>query len=266
MSVTERLRATAGLADRQRRIIWALALREVATRYGRENLGFLWVIGEPLLFCGSVSVMWSIIKPSYEHGVRIVPFVVTGYMPILLVRHILAHGMYAVRVNAPLLYHRQISVLHLFFARSMVEFIGVTFAFFVIFAVLAPFGLMEPPSDLALVYVGWFLLGWISFALAMIFGAVFEMFEPIERIVQVITYILVPLSGTFYMAAWIPEAFRGYVLLLPFLNTVEMVRGGFFGEFVQTYYNIPYTLAWAAGLTVLGLLLTAFVRNRVLVE
>jgi capsular polysaccharide transport system permease protein len=266
MSMAERVRATLDDGDRHRRIIWALALREVATRYGRENLGFLWVIGEPLLFCGSVSIMWSVIHPTYEHGVRIVPFVVTGYMPILLVRHILAHGMYAVRVNAPLLYHRQISVLHLFFARSLVEFIGVTFAFFVIFAALAPFGLIEPPKDLALVYLGWFLLGWISFGLAMIFGAVFEVFEPIERIVQVVTYILVPLSGTFYMAAWIPAEYRGYVLLLPFLNTVEMVRGGFFGPFVQTYYNVPYTLSWAVGLTLVGLALTTLVRNRVLVE
>ena len=73
--------------DHHRRIIWALLLRELATRYGRENLGFLWVLGEPLLFCGSVSIMWSIIKPHYEHGIQIVPFVVTGYMPILLVRH-----------------------------------------------------------------------------------------------------------------------------------------------------------------------------------
>jgi capsular polysaccharide transport system permease protein len=266
MSMADRLRASAVDAERHRRIIWALSLREVATRYGRENLGFLWVIGEPLLFCGSVSIMWSIIHPVYEHGIRIVAFTVTGYMPILLVRHILSHGMYAVRVNAPLLYHRQISVLHLFFARSLVEFIGVTFAFLVIFAALAPFGLIEPPKDLALVYIGWFLLAWISFGLAMIFGAVFEVFEPIERIVQVITYILVPLSGTFYMASWIPAEYRGYVLLLPFLNTVEMVRGGFFGEFVATYFNIPYTLAWAVGLTLLGLALTTLVRNRVLVE
>jgi capsular polysaccharide transport system permease protein len=266
MSLAERLRVTADTAARHRRIIWALSLRELATRYGRENLGFLWVIGEPLLFCGAVSILWSIVRPPYEHGIRIVPFVVTGYMPILLVRHILAHGMYAVRVNAPLLYHRQISVLHLFFARSLVEFIGVTFAFIVIFCILAPFGLISAPQKLHLVYAGWFLLAWISFGLAMIFGALFEIFEPIERFVQVITYILVPLSGTFYMAAWIPAQFRSYVLLLPFINTVEMVRGGFFGEFVQTYYNVPYTLSWAAGLTVLGLVLTAFIRDRVLVE
>ena len=68
------------------------------------------------------------------------------------------------------------------------------------------------------------------------------------------------------MASWIPAEYRGYVLLLPFLNTVEMVRGGFFGEFVRTYYNIPYTVSWAAGLTLLGLALTTVVRNRVMVE
>jgi capsular polysaccharide transport system permease protein len=157
-------------------------------------------------------------------------------------------------------------VLHLFVARCLVELIGVTFAFIVIFCGLAPFGLIEPPKQLELVYIGWFLLAWISFGLAMIFGAVFELFEPIERIVQVITYILVPLSGTFYMAAWIPAEYRGYVLLLPFLNTVEMVRAGFFGEFVPTYYNIAYTVAWGAALTLIGLIMTAFIRRRLHVE
>ena len=266
MRLAERFGSTAHAISRHSRMIWALSLRELATRYGRENLGFLWVLGEPLLFCGSVSILWSIVQSPYEHGIRIVPFVVTGYMPLLLVRHILAHGMYAVRVNAPLLYHRKISPLHLFVARSLVELVGVTFAFIVIWLLLAPFGLMELPKHLSLVYLGWFLLAWISFGLAMIFGALFELFEPIERFVQVITYLLVPLSGTFYMAAWIPPQFRGYVLLLPFINTVEMVRAGFFGEFIPTYFSISYTLCCAAGLTLLGLILVAFVRGRVIVE
>jgi capsular polysaccharide transport system permease protein len=251
---------------RHRRIIWALSLREIATRYGRENLGFLWVIGEPLLFCASVSVMWSVIKPTYEHGIRIVPFVVTGYMPILLVRHCLQHGMYAIRVNAPLLYHRQISVLHLFFARWLVEVVGVSLAFIVIVVMLLPLGLIDPPKILPLVYIGWFLLALMSLGLAMLFGALFELFEPIERFVSVITYLMVPLSGTFYMVDWIPPQYRGYVELIPFLNTVEMIRGGFFGSAVRTYYDIPYSIAWTAGFIVLGLLLTTFIRRRVHVD
>ena len=251
---------------RQRRIIWALSLRELATRYGRENLGFLWVIIEPLMFCASVSIMWGFIKPPYDHGIRVVPFTVTGYMPILLVRHVLLHGMYAARVNAPLLYHRQVGILQLFFARAVVETLGVTFAFLVIAAALIPTGLLPVPQDILLVYGGWFLLACMGFGLAMMFGSLFEIFEPVERIVSVISYIMVPASGLFYMASWVPERYRGYVTKIPFLNCEEMIRGGFFGETVKTYYDVPYTIAWAGGFVLAGLILATFVRGRVHVE
>ncbi len=218
------------------------------------------------MFCAAVSVLWSVIKPTYDHGIRVIPFVVTGYMPILLVRHVLMHGLFAVRVNAPLLYHRQVSILHLFFARAVVEVMGVTFAFVLIGLILVPLGLLEPPENLLIVYIGWFLLAWMSFGLAMIFGSLNELFEPVERIVSVLTYIMTPLSGTFYMVAWVPERYRGYLMGIPFLNTVEMIRSGFFGETVPAYYSIPYSIAWAAGLTLLGLILATFIRSRVHVE
>ena len=32
----------------QFRVIGALILRELHTRYGRENIGYLWMIGEPM--------------------------------------------------------------------------------------------------------------------------------------------------------------------------------------------------------------------------
>ena len=35
----------------QIKVIGALLMREIHTRYGRENIGHLWVIGEPMLFC-----------------------------------------------------------------------------------------------------------------------------------------------------------------------------------------------------------------------
>jgi len=34
----------------QRRVLYALTMREVITRFGRENLGVLWLVGEPMLF------------------------------------------------------------------------------------------------------------------------------------------------------------------------------------------------------------------------
>jgi capsular polysaccharide transport system permease protein len=173
------------------------------------------------------------------------------------------HGMYGIRVNAELLYHRQISILHLFFGRCIVEVIGVTFAFIVIVSILIPFGLMDMPQNLILLYTGWFLLALMSLGMAILFGSLFEFFEPLERFVSIITYLMVPLSGAFYMVAWIPEPYRDYVLLIPFVNTTEMIRGGYLGDKVHSYYSIPYAFAWAGGFMIVGLFLSTFVRDRV---
>ncbi|HEV7159116.1 MAG TPA: ABC transporter [Caulobacteraceae bacterium] len=251
---------------RHARILWALIMRELSTRYGRDNIGFLWLLGEPLIFTFGVLIMWNVIRPAYEHGIRISAFVVTGYMPLILVRHLISHGVNSVRANVPLLYHRQITVLHLYVARLSLEVISVTLSFAVAVGVLMILGLMEAPADLPLIYIGWFVLGWIAFGIALILGAIAEVFEYVERFVQLFTYILVPLSGTFYMVAWLPPQYRSTVLKIPFIHCIEMIRAGFFGPFTPTFYTFSYPIAWAAALTLAGLFLLRFVRDRIDVE
>ena len=58
----------ASAISRQSRVIGALVMREMTTRYGRQGLGFAWVIGEPLIFCFGVLILWTATKPAYEHG------------------------------------------------------------------------------------------------------------------------------------------------------------------------------------------------------
>lgn len=249
-----------------KRVIWALLMRELSTRYGRDNIGFVWLILEPLVFACAVTLMWSIIKGKFENGVPVPAFTATGYMSVILTRHMVGHGVHAVSANSTLLYHRYITILHLFICRLLIEFISVTLAFIVIYSVMAAIGAMHPPENLPMLYVGWFLLGWLSFGLALIMGSLSALFEFVERIVQVVTYILVPLSGSFFMLAWIPPQYRKIALLNPFTSTTESVRAGYFGEAVHTYYNIPYACAWAAGLTLVGLTLALYVRDRTHIE
>ena len=46
----------------QHRVIGALMIRELVTRFGRENIGFLWMMVEPLLFAGLVGILWRYIE------------------------------------------------------------------------------------------------------------------------------------------------------------------------------------------------------------
>src|SRR5579884_2661625 len=70
----------------QRRVISALMMRELITRFGRENIGFLWIMVEPLLFAVFVGILWSFMKGPEEHGIGIVAFVASGYIPLVMFR------------------------------------------------------------------------------------------------------------------------------------------------------------------------------------
>lgn len=245
------------LLGKHSRIIGAMMMRETTTRYGREGIGFLWVVGEPLLFCFVVLIMWSVVKPEYEHGIRLGPFVMSGYMCLILLRHQIGFLMHAIQGNSGLLYHRQITFLHIYISRILIEFFGATAAFAVVYTVLAIIGQIGWPANVLKLYSGWLILAGMGSGVAMVMATLSMRSELMERLVPVLTYALIPLSGAFFMVAWLPASVRDLVLLVPFPNAVELLRDGLFGEFVPTYYSVPYALLWVAGLNVLGLLLLA---------
>ncbi|MBB5772662.1 capsular polysaccharide transport system permease protein [Brevundimonas vesicularis] len=248
------------------RIIGALMMREIVTRYGREGIGFLWLVGEPLLFCIGVLVLWSAIKPEYEHGIRVGPFVMTGYVCLLLLRHAISMSLTALQANIGLLHHRNVRILHIYLSRNILEFAGTTVAFIIVYVILFGMGQVHLPSDPMILYAGWFSLAWLSMGLALTLSGMALYSDVVERLVPVITYILIPLSGAFFMLSFIPSGYREVLLWVPIPHTVEMVRAGVFGEFVKTYYTWWYPLAWGTLLNLVGLLLLARAKRLVDIE
>ena len=55
-----------------------------------------------------VVFIWMGIHGHYEHGLPILDFVITGYLPLTLWRHVTNRAVHCFRANAPLLYHRQV--------------------------------------------------------------------------------------------------------------------------------------------------------------
>ena len=55
----------------------ALIIRDMMTRFGRNNLGFIWTILEPMILCTGVMTIWSLIHDSVIRGIPIISFVLT---------------------------------------------------------------------------------------------------------------------------------------------------------------------------------------------
>lgn len=244
-------------------IIGALMLREIITRYGRRGLGFLWLIGEPLLFTFGVMLIWSTIKAPYQHGLGVAPFVMTGYMSLIMFRHLVSYSMGALSANIGVLYHQKIKIIHLYLSRYALEFCGATLAFAVVYAVLYSNNMVDPPHNLGLIYWGWFSLFLFGCGVAMVVSALAMEFDVLERLVPVMMYAMLPFSGVFVMAAWVPEKYRALYMAFPLPHTIEMIRAGVFGEFIETHYDPLYPLFWGGVLIAFGLLLVARAKEHI---
>jgi capsular polysaccharide transport system permease protein len=250
----------------QSRIIGALIMREMTTRYGRQGLGFAWVIGEPLIFCFGVLILWTATKPAYEHGIRLAPFVMTGYMSLILIRHFISLLSSALQANLGLMYHRQVAPLHLLFSRALLELGGATAAFVVVYCILLALNQVSLPHDYLMLYSGWLLLAWNAMGFALLLSGLAMRYEIMERLVPVISYVLIPISGAFYMVSWLSASARDYIMFIPFVHGIEMIRAGVFGEFIATYYNVPYALFIGTIMNIIGLLIISASRDRIEVE
>jgi capsular polysaccharide transport system permease protein len=238
----------------QRRVIGALLMREVITRFGRQNIGVLWLLGEPAIFTLGVAALWAAIGLGH-HSMPIVAFAVTGYSSVLMWRNSVNRCSDAVKANVNLLFHRNVKLLDLFAARILLEMGGATGSFFVLSVVFISMEWMQPPVDAMLVVQGWLMLAWFGTALATLVGVASAYSEMADRIWHPIAYLLFPLSGAAYMVDWLPQTARDYALMLPMVHGVEVLREGYFGNVVRSHYDLAYMASINLVLTFVALLL-----------
>src|SRR3954452_4669081 len=97
------LRMLLGALAAQKRVIGALLMREIQVRWGRRNLGFAWLLAEPLVFAFPVLIMWRAMPGGIRPRMPLMAFLWSGYLPLLLFRHVTGHALSTIRNNGAVL-------------------------------------------------------------------------------------------------------------------------------------------------------------------
>lgn len=250
----------------QRRVLGALLIREMLTRYGRHNIGFLWLFVEPMIFTLGVTALWTATKSVHGSDIPIVAFALTGYSSVLLWRNMPGRCIGALEANLSLMYHRNIKPLDIYLARLMIEFSGATISFFTLSLFFILIGWLEPPEDFLEVVGGWLLIAWFGAALAIALGAVSQESELVEKLWHPASYLLFPLSGSAFLVSALPPYAQQVVLYIPMVHGVEIVREGFFGSRVEAIYDLSYVIPFSLVISVVALMLVRWSEGRVVPE
>src|SRR5262249_5794421 len=124
-------------------------------------------------------------------------------------------------------------------------------------------GQLEPPADLLKVIQGWLMLAWFGAALGILIGAGTAYSRIVERLWMPAAYLLFPISGAAYMVEWLPHSFQQFVLYLPMVHGIELLREGYFGNVVRTHHDIGYMAFCCLVISLLGFWLARAATHRV---
>ena len=241
----------------QKRVIGALLMREIITRYGSNNIGFLWLFVEPLMMTLLILMMWKFLRADQLSSLNIVAFTLTGYPMAMMWRNASNRAIGAISANASLLYHRNVRVLDTIFSRVLLEVAGATIAQIAIMALLLAVRWIEWPADIFYMLMAWILMALFALGLGLVICSIAFKFEAFGKLWSTLSFIMLPLSGAFFFVASLPHQAQEYLLWIPMVHGTEMFRQGYFGSSVLTLENPWFLLLCDLVLLFVGLALVA---------
>ena len=235
-------------------VIGALLMRELHTRYGRDNIGYLWIFLEPMTLASAVTLLHAREKTHYGSDIRMIPFAILGYSFFIMFRGMVNRAEGTLEANMPLLYHRTVTIFDMMFARALLEGASTFMTFLILLVFVTMFGLADLPARPLELMIGAGIMFFFSFGLSLIICAGTHESRLAARFVHPITYILFPLSGAFYQLSWIPLPYRDWVAWFPMTQIFELLRYGQFESAKNDYVDLPYLVGWCMVLTYAGMI------------
>jgi capsular polysaccharide transport system permease protein len=245
----------------QGHVIAALILRELHTRYGRDNIGYLWMLLEPGLLATSVAALHF--GQRQHTDMSPIGFALCGYCTFIIFRSIITRAEATLESNKPLLFHRTVTILDMVLARVLLEAISTIATLIILWAGACALGLAEPPARLLTLMGAVLFLVWFSAGVGMTICAGAYMSKAFAKFVHPVMYIIMPISGAFFLLIWIPQPYRDYLAWSPLMQIFEMLHTGQFEAVESPYYDLGYITAWCLGSTLVGLLSLRIVRRHV---
>jgi capsular polysaccharide transport system permease protein len=246
----------------QLQVVHALLLRETKTRFGANQLGYLWAFLEPALWIGMFVGFYGLVGRLTPPGMSVVAYLTTGIVPFSLFRDTAQRCMSGIEANKGLLFYPQVRPLDLVIARAILEaatHLGVMALF------LGGLALFEGPpriDSLLETFAGLGLASAFGAAVGLLCCGVGVYTPVVERLFPSVVRLGFWLSAVFHPVETLPRNVRDILLLNPLTHAIELVRDGWFPGYDARHAEPAYVLGWIIVLAFFGLSLERMARRR----
>jgi capsular polysaccharide transport system permease protein len=245
----------------QRRVIWALMLRETKTLFGKHKLGYLWALINASF---TIGIFWGIrelVGASAPQGLSIPVFLLGGFIPWYLFSETVSGAMNGVSGNRALLAYPQVFPIDILVARMLLHGAMYLCVLAILLTAACFSGYAVPLHDPAAMLIA------LSLALLLGFGvgacaSAFNLMWPTTRlIVPMLLRMLFFTSGLFFSVEFAPAYVRNILFFNPLSHLIELLRNGLSEGYDSNFVSLSYVIGFLSLTLSLGLLLERYSRR-----
>ncbi|WP_315921035.1 ABC transporter permease [Mesorhizobium sp. SP-1A] len=244
-------------------VIVAIIMRETLTRFGKNKIGYLWALLEPVAYVSLFLSIRNAVAQTVPFGDSMILFVLSGLLCFRAFSSIASRGLKAVSSNNALFTYPMVKPMDAIFARIILEAVTmlVVFAIFFSFMHLASdHHIIAYPERFGAAMGGLMVL---AAGMSVFNGALNAIMPSWERVFGMIRLPLLLLSGVFYVPKVLPPEFHPYLEWNPLLNCVEWFRYAMYLDY-DPMLSQAYVIAFGVTAFALGMLIERAYRRKVM--
>jgi capsular polysaccharide transport system permease protein len=248
----------------QWRVLVALMLRDIKTRFFGNEFGFLIIMAWPIshiLILLAINTSLGRVAP---YGDSPALWFATGIIPFMAFSYMSRFIMTGIIMNRPLLVFPAVKITDILFARAIVEILNAGCVVLIIMGIFYFQDIDFVPLDV--------VQASCALAAAMLLGLGFGVISAVIAVPlhgwmigqNLLMIILWMASGVLFVPDALPEIARVPLAYNPVLHIVEWMRSAYYEGYGANILSRTYVLTWGATMLFLGLVLERLVRGRLL--
>ncbi|MET4690765.1 ABC transporter permease [Sinorhizobium fredii] len=249
------------LAKTYLRVISAMIVREMSTRFGSKPGGYVWALLEPIGYIAMMTVIFGAISHTPALGTNFILFFATGYLGFQMYQAKVGYLSSAVRANKPLLSYPNVAPIDAVTARYILQTMTTVLVAAVVFFAIFLASDERPELNWPRLFEAELYAGALALGIGMFNAVMFVKYALYEQVYGILTKPMFLLSGVFFLPDTMPHPYREVLLSNPLVHVIMLFRSGFYPEYRAIGLSVPYLSVCSAAAFFCGMAVFTFSRK-----
>ncbi|MEO1613949.1 MAG: ABC transporter permease, partial [Pseudomonadota bacterium] len=204
------------------RVIGALMLREMTTRYGKSVGGYFWAFAEPVGMIAILSVVFGLAVRNPSLGTNFPLFFATGYLTFHFYNELAQFASSAIARNRPLLNYPRVTPIDAIIARCALQFATITVTSIVILGGIIWFYEINTIIDYVAMVKATLYAALLGIGTGVMNTYIFVMVPTYQNVWKIMSRPLLLISGVFFIVEDMPRAMQDILWWNPIVHATGM--------------------------------------------